>query len=102
MAALPSDSGAGRSAEARSSSSPLSSLNLRLLEPALTVRTRKLSRLAAAHLLTGLTTRPHPVPHVRGVITDLACVGAVAQALIGHPLAQLRLPLTQPGHSIDH
>ena len=65
-----------------------STRSLRLLDPALTTRTRNAPRSAR---------RQHPVAHVGAVVAELARVGAVAQALVDHVLAQLRRPLAEPG-----
>ena len=47
-------------------------------------------------------TGPGPVAHVGRVVPMLARVGAMAQALVGHLLAQPRGPLAEPGHAVDH
>ncbi len=42
-----------------------------------------------------------PVANVWSVVSRLASVGAVAQPLVGHPLAQVRGTLGEPRHPVD-
>ena len=69
-----------------------STRSLRLLDPALTTRTRT---------RRDQPRRPAPSRAPPGCPRRLARVGAVAQALVDHLLAQLRRPLAEPGHAVD-
>src|SRR6185295_8842859 len=79
--------GAAMSASARSASPGPSSRSFRLLEPALTTRTRKPPRSGGER----------PVAHVGHVVADLARVLTVTEALVDHVLAQLRRARAEPG-----
>src|SRR4051794_36279674 len=79
-------------ASARTPSSSPSSASFRLLEPALTTRIRTRRGSARGH---------GPVAYVGHVVADLACVRAVAHALVDHVLAQLGRALAEPGDAVD-
>src|SRR5664280_3911697 len=102
------DRGAASSRAAIVSSRSSSSASFKLLEPALTVSTRMraLAAFGSGRLRTRRrrpgAARPRPVAQLRRVVAMLAGVGAVAQPLIDHVLAQVGGPLEQPRNAVDH
>src|SRR3954471_22331179 len=73
------------------SSSAASRRTFRLLEPALTTRTR-----------TPLRAGPRPVARVGRVVADRPRIGPVPQPLVDHALPQPGRPRAEAGHPVDH
>ncbi len=67
--------------------------SLRLLEPALTTRTRTPRPTSAARSSSRISGASSP---------SVARVGAAAQPLVDHPLPQVRRPRAEPGDAVDH
>ena len=94
--------GAGSSCAASSRSSASSSVSFRLLEPALTTRTRSEPAMSVRLAARARAPGQFQSRDVRRVLAVLAGVGAVAQPLVGHLLAQVRGALAEAGHAVDH
>src|SRR5919198_204186 len=88
----PTSSGTASSEPTASASSASSTTeSFRLVDPALTTRTR----------LNG-SAAPRPVGDRRVVLAVLTRVGARAQAAVLHLLAQSTCPRRDAGHAVDH